>query len=179
MSFEEEDQFEHADMDEILPRLYLGGYDAANDKRLLQHHGVTHVLNCTEDIHIFFPNDFKYLRLAVEDDDAQNLSEHFETAWHFMDEAMSKGSVFVHCMMGMSRSSTIVLAYMMKRRSMSLLDAYVWAKQRREIVSPNPGFMRQLATLETVLCPYIPNNTINPDHYEEERYGYFFRRRAG
>lgn len=50
----------------------------------------------------------------------------------------------VHCFAGVSRSATIVIAFLMQECGMSLKDAYNHVKQKRYFIHPNDGFKRQL-----------------------------------
>ena len=67
-----------------------------------------------------------------------------------MDDAHSSGGkVLVHCVAGMSRSVSLVLAYLVQREPrMRLAEALRLVKQKRTVVSPNPCFMEQLARFE-------------------------------
>lgn len=60
------------------------------------------------------------------------------------------GKVLVHCAMGLSRSSTLVLAYMMIHENMTLVDAIKAVSMKRNI-SPNEGFLEQLRQLDKKL----------------------------
>lgn len=60
------------------------------------------------------------------------------------------GKVLVNCLMGMSRSSTCVLAYLMIRQNMTAIDALTVVRRHREI-RPNDGFLKQLADLDNEL----------------------------
>lgn len=62
----------------------------------------------------------------------------------------STGKVLVHCMMGISRSSTCAIAYLMINRKMSASDAIRTVRLRRDI-RPNDGFLQQLADLDNEL----------------------------
>lgn len=58
--------------------------------------------------------------------------------------------MFVHCAMGLSRSSTLVLAYLMIHENMALVDAIRRVSANRNI-SPNNGFLEQLRELDKEL----------------------------
>lgn len=60
-----------------------------------------------------YPKDFKYKVIDVADQSQVNLLRHFPAAIGFIKEGMGKGGVLVHCYAGVSRSSAIVIAYLM------------------------------------------------------------------
>lgn len=62
--------------------------------------------------------------------------------------------VVVNCYAGISRSSSIVIAYIMYKYKLTLQEAYQYVKSKRAIVEPNSGFMKQLKTLEPILLTY-------------------------
>lgn len=61
-----------------------------------------------------------------------------------------KGKILVHCQVGISRSATIVLAYLMLKQNMTLVEAIKKVKDERGIY-PNQGFLRQLINLHIKL----------------------------
>lgn len=50
----------------------------------------------------------------------------------------------MHCQLGQSRSGAIIVAYVMRKESLSYDEALAKVKKGRSVVKPNPGFMRQL-----------------------------------
>ena len=66
------------------------------------------------------------------------------------------GRVYVHCQQGISRSATIVLAFLMLKRSMDVIEAVKTVREKREIF-PNDGFLRQLCELDQTLTYQAPS----------------------
>lgn len=63
---------------------------------------------------------------------------------------LSAGKVFVHCAMGVSRSASLVLAFLMIHKNMTLVDALKTVGSHRNIC-PNTGFLSQLRDLDIKL----------------------------
>lgn len=57
------------------------------------------------------------------------------------------GKVLVHCHVGVSRSATLVLAYLMLKQNLTLVEAICAVKENRGVI-PNRGFLRQLIRLD-------------------------------
>lgn len=64
--------------------------------------------------------------------------------------SLVSGKVLVHCFVGMSRSATCALAYLMISRKMSATEAIRTVRMHRDI-HPNEGFLQQLADLDNEL----------------------------
>ncbi|XP_077359399.1 dual specificity protein phosphatase 13B-like [Festucalex cinctus] len=146
-------------MDEVQPRIFIGDMYAAKDKRSLRAHGISHVLNAAHgkfnvNTGASFYRDINLTYHGVEAFDMVtfNLSVFFDPAADFIRSALSSptGRVLVHCAMGLSRSSTLVLAYLMIHERMTLVDAIAAISVKRNI-SPNLGFLEQLRALDTKL----------------------------
>ena len=56
--------------------------------------------------------------------------------------------VLVHCRAGVSRSASVVLAYMVRFANFNLNDAFVYLRAARPAVTPNLGFMEKLVAYE-------------------------------
>lgn len=70
--------------------------------------------------------------------------------------------VLVHCQAGVSRSATIVIAYLMKHTLMTMTDAYKYVRSRRPVVSPNLNFMGQLLEFERDLNSGVTPRILTP-----------------
>lgn len=136
--------------------LYLGGYEAASNQMLLDHHGIKAVLTLTSENRLQYTTDkiFLHKYVMAHDDPRFDLSEHFEQCVEFIENARkNRYNVLVHCMAGISRSATIILAYLMKTYKYRFDDALQYVRARRPIVNPNDGFVLQLRRLEEVPSP--------------------------
>ncbi|CAJ0959248.1 unnamed protein product, partial [Mesorhabditis belari] len=139
---------------QILPHLYLGNAETAENKELLDSYGIHYIINVTSNLDNFFEDDsrFHYLRISVDDNAAYNLTQFFPQAIDFIDEAERENEgCLVHCLAGISRSVTICLAYLMFTRKWSLEEAYDVVLGRNASIAPNFHFMGQLSDYERFL----------------------------
>lgn len=134
---------------EILPRLYLGDICVATNKDEISRLGITDMI--TIEIKPLQASDLascvkRYLYINVMDHSKQDILSHFETSNEFIESALKSATnkVYVHCVAGISRSATLVIAYIMKTRSMNYTEAYELVQTKRRVVDPNEGFVRQL-----------------------------------
>jgi protein-tyrosine phosphatase len=68
----------------------------------------------------------------VRDNRKEKISEYFSKTNEFIEKVLeSKENVLVHCAKGISRSATIVLAFMMYKFKMSTQDAMGFVKRKR------------------------------------------------
>ncbi|KAI5810754.1 protein-tyrosine phosphatase-like protein [Pyronema omphalodes] len=141
-------------MTQILPGfLYLSGITAASSTEKLKAYGITHVLSVLSPSEApKVPEEIKQLIIDVNDTTTTNLLPHFPEAIAFIKLALStkNGKVLVHCVEGVSRSSSMVLAYIMSERGLSYKQALRLVKLRRCVACPNIGFERQLKEWEKI-----------------------------
>ncbi|NXU53198.1 DS13B phosphatase, partial [Turnix velox] len=146
-------------VDQVWPNIYLGDAWAARNKTTLQSLNITHILNAADGPYSINTGARYYRDLQIEyygveafDDPAFDLSIFFYDAANFIGKALntSGGKVFVHCAMGISRSATLVLAFLMIHENMTLVDALKAVSAHRDIC-PNSGFLSQLRDLDIKL----------------------------
>ena len=136
-------------MDKVCAGLYIGDLDSARNKHLLDAHEITHVVSC---IGTQYFEDIKYHVINLDDSPDANIYQYLYDAVEFVDEAIAQnGNVFVHCYAGISRSASIVLAYIMAIKKYKLTNALTALQGARPICQPNSGFMFQLKCFEWVL----------------------------
>ena len=132
---------------EVYPKLYIGNYMFASDKHILNKLGITHIINAAIEIPNYFEFDdsFNYLHLDMYDIPEQNVSQFFDISTNFIEDALKNGhSVLVHCRAGISRSSTIIIHYLMTKLNISYQQALNMIRKCRPQAQPNIGFMQQL-----------------------------------
>lgn len=133
-------------MSQITHHIFLGSRFEARDRTWLYTHGIRHIVNCTIEHPNYFQQEFNYLRLFLEDSPNQELSGALFDSFHFINNAIKKGeNVLIHCHAGISRSSSIVIFFLMKLFQWDFSKAYVHVKSRHSITEPNPSFKRQLS----------------------------------
>ena len=141
-------------VDSITDSVYLGNYYFARDKKALQRMGITSILLCDPSLEQHFPNDFNYCRIAFENEQEKDIFSYFSDAWRFIETELANSpdnKVLVHCHAGMSRSNSIVISYVMKKRSMSYKQAFDFVEQRRASFFSNTVLINHLKKYEHFL----------------------------
>ncbi|XP_037338821.2 dual specificity protein phosphatase 26-like [Pungitius pungitius] len=139
--------------DEVWPRLYIGDQHSAENLADLSKHRVTHILNAAHCKRGAQPDIYEgmgitYMGIAAHDSCGFDISVNFQAAAEFIHMALGRGGkVLVHCQVGVSRSATLVLAYLMLKQDLSLVEAICAVKDNRGVI-PNRGFLRQLIRLD-------------------------------
>uniref|UniRef100_A0A4X2KY01 Serine/threonine/tyrosine-interacting protein n=1 Tax=Vombatus ursinus TaxID=29139 RepID=A0A4X2KY01_VOMUR len=156
--------FMRRELQEIVPRLFLGPYSSATKNKLpeLQKLGITHVICIRQRleakfIKTNFPQFLRYLVLEMADNTAENIVRFFAMSKEFIDGSFQAGGkVLVHGNTGISRSASLVIAYVMETFRMKFNDAFILVKGKRFCVSPNAGFVHQLQEYEAICQPLYP-----------------------
>ncbi|XP_050671105.1 dual specificity protein phosphatase 13-like isoform X1 [Leptidea sinapis] len=149
------------DVNEVYPGLFVGDAVAAKDKAFLKRMGINYVLNTAEGKrytqvdtdHMYYRDcpGLRYKGFQLMDMPSTDISRYFHIAANFIDDGLSRGGrVLVHCFMGVSRSATCALAFLMIKRGMTFTEAVALVRSRRDI-HPNEGFVRQLQDLDREL----------------------------
>lgn len=135
-----------ADAHEIVHGVYLGNYLAASNYMLLKTLGITHVLNAAIEHPNYFQNrGIVYKYFPLYDHPGQNISQYFAEGFEFIDNVLNNGGkVLVHCHAGISRSTTMLSAYLVRKYNKTPEEVLSHIKNIRQIINPNPGFIRQL-----------------------------------
>ncbi|KAI0280849.1 protein-tyrosine phosphatase-like protein [Russula aff. rugulosa BPL654] len=134
--------------DEVLPRLYLSDLYIARDEAQLTSLGITHVVSVIERAPTLpHTQSLRTLHIPLSDNADQDILTHLPVTTSFISNALAEdpnSRVLVHCLMGISRSATVVCAYLIATMRMTPDDALAAVREKRGFVSPNIGFLRQL-----------------------------------
>jgi atypical dual specificity phosphatase len=134
-----------------LPRLFLSDLHIATNAEELSRLGITHVVSVIEhvpDIPECIPSSNR-LHLSLADRTEVDILSHLDETTEFIRKALGENTenkVLVHCFQGISRSATVVCAYIIATEYKHASEAVEFVQARRGIVCPNLGFRTQLAT---------------------------------
>jgi protein-tyrosine phosphatase len=125
----------------ILNGLYLGNFVSSQDSKFISESKIGAIVNCTPSVPNKFCNEIEYMRLNLNDtsNEDDKMLKYINPAVEFIYKNLNIDgkNVFVHCHAGVSRSPTIVVAYLMKYYSMTLDDAIRFVQKRRPKVFYN------------------------------------------
>ncbi|CAF1116226.1 unnamed protein product, partial [Adineta ricciae] len=133
--------------------LYHGDLGHAKNYNLLQEIGIKHILNVSDiELDNEIRDNFNVLWINIGDELGVNIENYFEQTNKFLRLCQNKNEkVLVHCQMGVSRSSSIILAYLITYHFETLSDAYDHLVNCRRVAAPNFGFFLQLIRYEKLL----------------------------
>ncbi len=139
----------------------LGRKEDAQDLQVLTNLGITHILNITNVVPNYFPDKFIYYQIPIEgnliiknnigcnyvdNENIQIIDEFPAAASYIRHVELLKGRVLVHCIagllfkcscihcIGVSRSVTIVLMYLVAIHRMKLKDCYDFVEKLRLVL---------------------------------------------
>ncbi|CAH0392653.1 unnamed protein product [Bemisia tabaci] len=126
---------------------------AAKDVHTLVSNAISHILtvdSCPLPKTITDLKEIKNKFMQVTDIPQEDLLSYFSTSYDFIKEGQEKGNVLVHCYYGVSRSASVVIAYLMKKHQISFDESFKRVKSCRRFASPNKGFEAQLKLYEVM-----------------------------
>lgn len=136
----------------ILNGVILGSQDVAQDLDILTNNKITHILNVATGIHNLFEGWFVYkTKEALDTPTCQIIDILDECCDYIHNAVVGGGCVLVHCNAGVSRSASVVIAYLMRYYSMNYDEAFKFVKMKRSFIRPNVGFVEQLKEYEKKL----------------------------
>jgi len=142
----------------IKDKIYLGSAFNAATKSTLDSLNIKYIINVTDKIENYFPDSYQYKTYIIDDNDQQHIIPFLEQSYKKIKKFQEKndGNILVHCVMGASRSASIVCYYLMREYNFNPKEIYYAMKLKRECVNPSFTFYNDL------ICEYKKlNNKIN------------------
>ncbi|CAK56209.1 unnamed protein product (macronuclear) [Paramecium tetraurelia] len=87
-------------------------------------------------------------QIPATDEVEFKLNRYFDEGADFIHNHLKYGNVLVHCYAGISRSASLVVAYLIKYHNYTTLTAVRFLQKSRPIIEPNDGFIAQLKEYE-------------------------------
>lgn len=137
-------------LDQINEKLFISDCRSAASKELLDNSRITHILIVGAGLAKKFPNDYQYHYIPVDDSPDEKMTRYFKEAFDFIEKGER---VLVHCAAGISRSSSMAIAYLMMKNKWDYQTAHDLVKKARPAIYPNHGFISQLKELEKTFKP--------------------------
>lgn len=140
---------------EKLPRkgvIFIGDSEEAANEQLLSRNNIVGVINSAVEFPtITYRIPVSYLRFDLYDYPFQDILGSLPIVYEFLEENLQRGNVLVHCIMGISRSASLVIGYLLLKFSdLSYDHIFKYIKSHRQKINPNRGFRDQLLSLRRV-----------------------------
>jgi hypothetical protein len=127
--------------------LYVGSLASSRNVSYLKKRGITHVYSLIG-IEPYKDDDLVYSSVDVADVPNQDLDAALNHGLAYLYvRKRNAEKVLVHCYAGISRSVTLVMAYLIMECGMDYGTALVRVRQTRRDALPNVGFEEQLRKL--------------------------------
>lgn len=147
--------------------IYLTGLSAFSNMENLRRLKIKTVISILSEVPELPSNVFKQYFISIDDSPNAPISNYFESCYSIILNSLRKGErILIHCRAGVSRSTTIIIAFFLRTFRDQLENIFVlpyipktqqkWTdsildfiRKSRPFVLPNPGFMTQLYLYET------------------------------
>jgi atypical dual specificity phosphatase len=157
--------------DLIVPSLYISDMYIATSPTILAKLSITHVLCILDDPLPDYLSErtLDILFIELADTISSKIEDYFASSTAWIRDALAdpNSKVLVHCGAGISRSATIVIAYLMATNGWGYSKAATHVRRMRPKIDPNCAFVVQLKRLESRLN----DPAGNAENAPVERYG--------
>lgn len=153
-----EEHYQHAN--EIVNGIWIGNACAASNHEWLREQGIGFVLNMAHEWEqLFYPPDVysNYKKIPLYDrwpttreeeiamKDALDMAATTIAVWHAMEaHPPNRGGVLVHCNLGISRSTSVIIRFLQRYYRYSYDDALTFIRAQRPAATPHMAFVRIL-----------------------------------
>ena len=136
-------------IDKITDKIYLGSLEGIKENDYFKKENINSILSITNDLpKTDLDKSINHKIIDIGDLYSENIIKYFKECIEFIE---NNGKIFIHCTCGVSRSATIVIAYLMWKTHSAFNETYLFVKKRRPEIDPNNGFRKQLNIFHTLL----------------------------
>lgn len=133
----------------ILPeKLFLGDIGYTYDSEFLIEYNIKHIITILENDHktkAMVDLHINHVLIKLDDNETEPIYDIFDFSSNYIHKALEKNeNVLVHCFAGVSRSPTLVIAYLIKYQKMRFEQAFEFVRNARIQICPNEGFIKAL-----------------------------------
>jgi len=154
--------FDKDDYNIIVPNLYVSDYTFAINVNALLKNNIKCVISLMNDsMPKYITDSYRYnnivhYHIIIADDPNSNITQHFDTTFNIIDNFVTnKQNILVHCMQGVSRSPTIIINYLAKKRMQGNyknlfdkdIDSIIYYIRNIRSININGGFYKQLENI--------------------------------
>ena len=135
---------------EITKNLFLGSFESIKDRTFISSVDAVVSLVRANNVPKSYFNGIllpttDHLYIDIRDRSNSPIQNYFDETHQFISRHLKMGHrVLVHCMMGRSRSVTIVANYLVKEKGWDVYKSLNEIKKKRAVIRPNRGFITQL-----------------------------------
>jgi protein-tyrosine phosphatase len=99
----------------------------------LKDDNIKAIVCCADNVEIY-PNEFTYLQIPMNNNIKFDIEYSIKKAYDFIIENIKKGSVFVHCNAGVTRSASTVIYFLMKYNNWNFDTTYEYLYNIRSCI---------------------------------------------
>ena len=133
----------------ITDKIILGSSFEASCQEKLKELNVSNILSCGKELRCQKNKNFIFKKLDLRETKDEDLIIFLYDAFSYIDSSVK--NIYIYCRKGISRSSSIVIGYLMYKNQLKYSDAYNHVKSNRKIINPNKNFVLQLIMLDKFL----------------------------
>lgn len=133
-------------MSQIESWLFLGGLKEATDINFLYNNSIDSIINVAYELrNTKYPKSVEIHNFLLQDTPSEGIELFFESVFDIIEANRHNNKrVLIHCFMGISRSASFVIYYLMRTRNWDFHESFEYVENIRPCIDPNPGFIEKL-----------------------------------
>eukprot|EP00039_Didymoeca_costata_P030853 m.31741 g.31741 ORF g.31741 m.31741 type:complete len:304 (-) comp8344_c0_seq1:1473-2384(-) len=137
---------------EIVTGVFVGCLEDVSDA-VLKEHGIKFLLTVC-DVEIELPTCVTHHKtIKIFDEPEEDLLTALPECVAFIQQALdNEVNILVHCISGVSRSTSVIMAYIMESQKLDCPHAFRVLKKAHRPAVPNEGFVQQLKLFHAMGC---------------------------